>query len=424
MMAATSFTTRSTTPSNGGGPSSPRQQQQQQNHHHQQQQQQQHSLNSRSETALAWYRRCQQKRIQERRLVDAPPTDPASAAWAFFRSSTGIPFVDESLRRCCHRQTTNRLPALEIRDDGTHTYNGTSSGGSSGGTGKTRTLLSLAARFVVSTRPSLFTASQEKAHSTIEHNENVPQPTITTTTTTTETTPQSEPPLPRVILLDSTMDVTPLKLAYAVSSLLLREQQCDEHTASSSAALEQDIQDCLSRIHIAHTDSSSDISGWVPVLESLRCELLLEQRARNNNNTTIGEDDDDHHQPQEESCFPTLLLWDGFLSETSDAGSRMEVTRQLARLLKDCPVGLIYTTSSTSWSHHFNVRSLEVQERDPGQHGTLPANRGYCNSVGPIAQTVRLQRDESEGRRHDFVAIVSPGNNQIVYSLSAAGVLR
>lgn len=316
---------------------------------------------TRTESALSWWKRCQQRRTQQRRLVDAPPEDPASAAWAFFRR-TEIPFVDESLR--CHPQYNNQLPAVEIRDNDNR-----------GNTGKTRTLLTLAARFVVSTRPSLFLRTNKERN----HHDD---------------TTNAAQELPRVILMDSTLDITPTRLAYAVSSMMLRQQQCNDDSETSAsvsvATLERDIQGCLDRIHVAHVD---DISGWVPVLESIRADLL-----------------------EQEPDFPTLLLWDGFLSEPSDVGSRMEVTRQLARLLKDCSVGLIYTASSAMWNHTFNVRHLESKEQGFGLPDT--------GLSGPVSQTIRLERDETPERRHDFVATVSGNNTKVVYSLSSAGVLR
>jgi hypothetical protein len=391
---------------------------------------------SRSENALSWFLRSRQQRKQERQLVQtAKPTDPASAAWAFFRCGTGIPFVDESLRLCQHYQNHNyhyqqqqhhqqqfahRLPVLEIRDD-------------KGKTGKTRTLLSLAARFVVSTRPSLFSNNATNKD---------------TTTSSTGTTEQavSPPPPPQVIVLDSTLDMTPLKLAYAVSSQLLRQYNPETSSASSSpstpnggahygnhdkqhndetmtSSLEQEIQACLSRIQMVHVD---DMTEWVPVLESLCWDLSQAQRHEPSSQQQPVQRRSEHSNSSmiptvPATATPTLLLWDGFLSEpTRDvAGSRMEVIRQLTRLLQECPnVGLMYTRTSEQHNHHNHpgmslLRSLE-------------------------AQVVRLDREETDGRHHEFVATVltaaaaagggggggSSNPQNVHFSLSAAGVLR
>ena len=362
-------------------------------------------LKSRSESALAWFQRCQQKRARERRIPDVPPETPAAAAWAFFRASvhggSGIPFVDESLRRSSHNkhyygpqnQYQYPLPALEIRDD-------------RGSTGKTRTIVSLAARFVVATRPSLFVSSASPSNYT----ENQESERVATAA------PSSR--LPRVILLDSTLDVTSLHLANTVSSLLIRQQHDPSHNV---AALEDDIASSLRRIHVAHVD---DPREWVAVLESIRCQLLQEAATRH------------HHHPttamlppngpnEDEQDFPTLLLWDGFLSEPgTTVGIQKEIARQLALLLKDCHVGLMYTTSA-SFGRHFHPKSL--QSNTPSNAGTNSRDDtttgAAFTTVEPVAQTVLLARDETPEARHEFVATL-PGNHQIPYALSAAGVLR
>ena len=362
----------------------------------------------RSERAIDWFQRCQEKQVQERRSVDLPPETPAAAAWAFFRGKsvhggTGIGFVDECITRRQQRQRgstrPNQLPAMEIRDS--------AASRNEGGTGKTRTIVSLAAKFVVSTRESLFLSHQNH-----------------TTATTSPGSSHRTPPLsvsqllsmPRVIVLDSNLDVTSLLIANSVSSSLLRDQQ--DPTTTDMAMLDQDMISCLSRIHVAHVEEATD---WIPVLESIRCQLLPDMETTIHSSTR-----------QEETDFPTLLLWDGFLSEPGlTEGSQKEITRQLALLLKDCNIGLIYTTSYIG----FDVRILEghnangnpfFNSTDPNMTATASTYYGVGGGEGPLASTVELEHNDSTQTRHDFMATILPGRSQyqIPYSLSSAGVLR
>jgi hypothetical protein len=264
------------------------------------------------------------QRSRRRRAAAATPQDPASAAWAFVRPTsaaggTGIAFLDAALRRRPSR-ADNALPVVEIRGD----------------VGKTWTLVSLAARFVVATRPSQFAERDESSSWTTA--------------------------LPQVVVLDSKYDVTTSKLAYAVRSTLLRRL-----SNSSREVFERDMEDCLGRIHVATAD---DIGGWVPLLEALRCSL-----------TPL------------ESDTPTLVLWDGFLSEPGQTeASRMEVVRQLDRLVEECSV-LVVTTGQTaqpSWERF-------------------------------VTHRIRLERNLSTDSGHEFLATVHGA--RIPFSISLSGVL-
>jgi hypothetical protein len=171
-----------------------------------------------TETALDWFQRSQRKRA-----TAETPTDPSSAAWAFLRGSSGIAPVDAAWRT---PSAHSSLPVVTLE----------------GSVGKTWTLLSLAARFVVATRKTRFAsneASREEA--------------------TPSSTPSNLQSQPYVILLDSKFDMTIPKLAYIVRSTLLREPGITEHT------LEMEIEGCLSRIHLATVDEMND--AWVPILE-------------------------------------------------------------------------------------------------------------------------------------------------------------
>lgn len=380
---------------------------------------------SRSESAWAWFqfhqRRQKRRRRRRRRYSSDNPETPAAAAWAFFRgTSTGIPFVDASLRR--HHQVEDALPVLELRD-------------ATGDTGKTRAMVALAARFVVTTRSSLFASSTKdpKNASGAMKDTNAIADNETTTPQENEgavvARESSEPPLkqkqrnhplPRVILLDSTMDVTSLHFVNAVSSQLIRHQQQQTRQHSpSSASLEYDIASSVRRIHYAHVD---DPREWVAVLESIRCQLLGQKKKQQEQAATMMDENEDE-------TTPTLLLWDGFLSEPGiTRGIQKEVARQLALLLKDCPVGLIYTTSA-SFGHWVTPHSL-LQSAAASRESFMDGEdtHGTWGQPVVIPQTVVLARDETPEARHDFVATLAttgqPGMQpQIPYSLSGARIL-
>ena len=268
-----------------------------------------------SETAYDWMLRFQQMQAHS-----SMPHDPSSAAWSFIRpserSGTGIAFVDAALAK----SNVSALPVVEIR--GSHR------------TGKTWTLITLAARFVAETRLSRF---QSEENIDIEA-------------------------LPQVVILDCNQDAIAPRLLRAVRSVLLRQLQKDD-------GLEKAIISCMSRIHYV---CSEDMAGWVPTLESLRSGL-----------SSVSSD------------HPTLILWDGFLNYTSEAAERMEVIRQLTRLMRDCTI-LLVTTALPS-------RRFAVWDKHVTHRITL-------EQVNPIP----------EGG-HDFVATVQ--NNQIPYTITSGGIL-
>jgi hypothetical protein len=269
------------------------------------------ALSSRTETAYEWLQRSRRKRA----LAEVPH-DPASAAWAFVRSGgSNIAFLDAVLRR----QASEQLPVIDVRGDCCKTW----------------TVVSLASRFAVATRSSQFqTPLAEDAVS-----------------------------MPHVIVLDSTHDVTTAKLAYAVRSNLLRQSG-----SSNPGDFKKDTESCLARILVASAD---DISGWVGLLETLRCKLSPVS-----------------------SEHPTLVLWDGFLSEPHNEASRMEVIRQLARLVQECSV-LLLTTSSGNRKHEWDKF---------------------------VTHRIRLDRNHSASvDGHEFLATVH--GSRIPFSLSLAGIL-
>lgn len=250
-----------------------------------------------SETAYEWFQRCRQKEIEGQN-----PTDPSSAARAFFRpmtGGTGIAFLDAALRRGGTNQM--QMPVIDIRGD----------------VGKTWTILSLAARYVVATRPSKF--------------QNVDCHGLS---------------LPQVVILDSGMDVTLPKLSYVVRSTLLRQMP----SSFDQWEFQKDMESCLGRIHIA---TVSEISEWIALLESLKAQL---------------------------SSFtehPTLLLWDSFLSEPSTETGRSEVIRLLNWFLEDCTVVAVTTSSSSrlfAWEK-FVTHRIRLEQDANGYVATVHGSR-------------------------------------------------
>jgi hypothetical protein len=355
------------------------------------------------ETALEWFERCELLRRQERQIPDEPPASPTAAAWAFFRGSTSIhggtgnPFVDEALQR---QLQWKQLPLIEIKD-----RQGSSR------TGKTHTLVSLAAKFVVSTRASLF--------SHIPANNNAPRMSAQSI---------RKQQLPQVIILDSELDITFLRLAHAVSSQLMlhpaapaedpatttTDNDNDMTTATINQELietERDMEDCLSRIHIARVDDDRE---WIPILEALRHELVKPKEHDLNGNISkdalVGDDE------EREDNFPTLLLWDGFLGNTGrNRGLEKEISRQLAMLLQECNIGFICTTTE---SRHVQVGDL-LQDNS----GTGAVQRNRHQPKPYVARTIVLERDLRRESQHGFLATVVEANQQIPYSLSSGGVL-
>jgi hypothetical protein len=352
------------------------------------------------ETALEWFDRCELLRRQERQIPDEPPASPKAAAWAFFRGSTSIhggtgnPFVDEALQR---QLQWKQLPLLEIKD-----RRGSSR------TGKTHSLVSLAAKFVVSTRASLFPhAAASNAPRMLAQAVHKPQ-------------------LPQVIMLDSQLDITFLRLAHAVSSQLMLHPALpsedpgastnDNDNAMATTTInhqlietERDMEDCLSRIHIARVDDDRE---WIPILEALRHEL----GKPNDHNGNISWDILVGGDEEREDDFPTLLLWDGFLGNTGlNRGLEKEISRQLALLLQECCIGFICTTTE---SRHVQVRDL-LQDKN----GTGAVQRTHHQPKPYVARTIVLEKDQRQESPRGFLATVVEGNQKIPYSLSSAGVL-
>lgn len=261
-----------------------------------------------SETALDWFQRSTKRRRKR------PPTNPAEAATRFLQGTSGISYVDavwkqQDEENWMERKLRNCILLLE------------------GNAGKTWTLRSLAARFVVTTRPSRFKGNPGA--------------------------------LPYVVVLDSLFDwvgsTHTSLISNVVRSTLMRQQ---------TEPLEEDVLlEALNRIHIASADDALD---WVAILEVLRYQFLKNEDT------------------------PILLIWDGFLEEPGSSSTvSNETVRQLARLLEDCShvtLVLAMNASSNQWmsaltsSNDIPVRRISLERRNGKDclatvpaHGHLPS---------------------------------------------------
>lgn len=199
-----------------------------------------------TETALDWY-----LRSERQRAAAQIPTDPSSAAAAFVRGKSDFAPLDAAWRT----PSSSFLPANNSKSYATNHPVVILEGS----IGKTWTLLSLAARFVVFTRASRFSD-----HEVMEETESPStRPQHNQTTSTTNFQP------PQVVLLDSNWDMTMPKLAYMVRSTLLREPSSSSSSSDTfrvtEETLESEVEDCLRRIHLATVDEVQD--AWVPILE-------------------------------------------------------------------------------------------------------------------------------------------------------------
>ena len=321
------------------------------------------------ETALQWFQRCQRALIQEREHTTTSPQDPASAALSFLRGNSGIAYVDEAWKRISRQrllspagmsQTNSHSSQSSSRHFHQQQHN-SSVVVLEGSVGKTWTLLSLAARYVVATRASRF------ANENSDDNNPFPM------TMDEEDVSQQ----PQVILLDSSFDITPRILRHVVRSTLLRQQ-----SNISEDMVDLELQFCLQRIHVITVDTISD---WVPVLELLQYSI----------------------RDQKSLPHPTLLLWDGLLSANSSrtttsnsTAANKEVDRQLVRLLHHCQEKVAVVLTKTCSSHQ-----KRSQYRSPSWE---------CERQ---AQKVVLERRNGK----DCVATIH--NKRLPFSLSLAGIL-
>jgi hypothetical protein len=384
-----------------------------------------------TETALEWWQRSERsrRRCHDDNDDEEPPRDAVGAAWAFAQprlepgrhattttvNGTGVSFIDAALLQCIHNQQTTRViprvvhrrspPVLEILGD--H------------GSGKTWALLALAARFVVATRQSRFSCNDHGANENTRHDDDDQDFDLDDEERSCGTTDTPPPPIPQVILLDSNYGVHVLKLAHAVRTLLLQgyPSNCENDTESMTAnddppscssmsdLLEYDLNECLSRIHIVTSD---DLAGWVPILESIR----------------------EHMERTVHFSGPTLLLWDGFLSEPhllQTEAIKREVVRQLERLLAECSQSLAMAVVSTT------TRATSL-----GAAAARPHGNGLTDWEKLVTRRIHLQRiidhhtsattgataDESQHEQETHVATILDSTQQttIPFVISKAGL--
>eukprot|EP00977_Amphora_coffeiformis_P015445 scaffold4511_cov171-Amphora_coffeaeformis.AAC.11 len=275
-----------------------------------------------SETALDWWQRSRQHQQHQAKLLEQAKT-PSAAARAFvLQPLTGcLPFLVSQIQQRSsslsgHPKRRRRTPFTPLVE-------------CSGLVGKTTTLLTLAAQFVVQTRPSRF----PNYHSPQQNNSHAADGVL----------------LPQVFVLDSTWEISASQIHKVVRSSLL----CDYDTMATATStstttiegsttegdeptltppqptnsddhdveerLAEDCQACLQRIHVAYADENTT-AGWLPILESLAAHLAEASR---------------HH--------PTLVLWDG-LGERDKFGGT-ELQRTLLRWMREFHVMVVYTTT-------------------------------------------------------------------------------
>lgn len=354
-----------------------------------------------NETAHDWMVRSHQEQCIASSYKNKPPIDPSSAAWSFVRPCTtettnhastcsnfflggcGISFIDAVLSQkqnlrlhtstsiaSTPRQFTTlfhnkyKIPVIDLRGD----------------VGKTWTLITLAAKFVVSTRPSIFTSKD-----TMTANSSL-------LTVGNLGTSYDHKLLPQVILLDSNLDLTIEKIVYAVRASLIRAAKDNEQNnitySNYRKVFENDMNNCLGRIHKATPSNDSMTSSWITVLESIRCQLLAS-----------GTD------------FPTLILWDGYLSEpdVTDA-TKMEIVRQLELLINECCIFLVVTTSTAILPKGF-YRKREWER--------FVTHRIQLNHHNLLTSNTTNAGDTDV--QHPYVASVN--GLQFPFSISLAGIL-
>jgi hypothetical protein len=301
------------------------------------------------ETAWNWFQRSQKSKI----II---PKDPTTAAQAFMKGhvSTGIPFIDRALQTSTN---TSQAPFLELLGPVYNHTNKTNKNKTTTMTIDTSTcscspaswtLISLAARFVVATRPSKYQTwttthtvtwnvveedGGDDDHDDDEYHHQQPR----------RQQQQSSLPLaPNVILIDSFHSIDIHDLVSAVRGLLLLDSVEDE-------SLDMELEDCLARIHILFL---SDTIPIVAGLEALRCKFLPSQQQQQQQN-----DDNDANgntamvaAAAVVANVPNLLLWDNFLTTIPDKTEKREIIRQLLRLWRDTTNTMVVVSTIRGYS--------------------------------------------------------------------------
>ena len=296
-------------------------------------------------------------------------SNPSMAAWRFLRfGQSGIAPIDAAWKRSNdgRSESSSFLPPVTVLEGPKDV-------------GKTWMLLTLAARFVVATRASRFQDFQSMCGSDDKKNYEPYSKNKSQTkgldgdgdTDEEGSSNRSNEDRPKVLLLDSTYDFSVPQLVAVIRLTLVRERQRErqrsrrtnqrgrqseggrqssannnneisdnvnggysedkhnyyrqkpqqqtveeelERQEKEKLCMEQDIEDCLSRIHIIQVDNGP--TGWVSMLEAITYQLSEHRhhcnRCNNNANNSIRSGGSIEIFPARP---PTLLLWDGFLSD-------------------------------------------------------------------------------------------------------------
>lgn len=302
----------------------------------------------------------------------------------------------------------------------------------SGSVAKTLTLITLAAHYVVQTRPSRFPEYNNSSSNDDDVNND--------NDNNASQREQRSDVLPHVFILDAPWEICMNQIYKMVRSLLL----CDYDNMATDAAttttgtpsttdhnngedeptvtttvtpstsdrnnhhqdlehqLAADCQECCSRIHVAYADENNS-AGWLPILESLFTHLQRDAAAT----------PADHHHRH----HPTLVLWDGLGTLPTD--DLREMQRVLLRRMRDddddgSRLVLVAYTTPLPLQRHLN--NTEWDDRVTHRVRFEPSRR--------------QQHDDDDASHHDFVAYnggtrSGSGDNKndcVAFSITAAGI--
>ena len=307
------------------------------------------------ETALDWFQRSQKSKT----IV---PTDPTTAAHAFMKghASTGIAFIDEALQATTMSgaRKKSQAPLLELvgnsHNSSTNNHSkkkNKTTADMSSCSPASWTLISLAARFAVATRPSKY--------------RNLTTHLVTGDAAVDDDDEQHEQQqqlelLPNVILIDSFHSIDIHDLVAAVRGTLLLDGVIDED-------IDLELEQCLTRIHIMFL---SDTIPIVAGLEALRCKF---QSQPPQSDTMVV----DFDAPN----VPNLLLWDNFLTTIPDKTGKQEIIRQLLRLWRETTNNMVVVSTTRGYSE-LDDKHVTCRIRLEPVHGNEQQKRhGYTATL-------------------------------------------
>jgi hypothetical protein len=340
--------------------------------------------------------------------------NPTNAAWAFCHpnsqhhrnSGTGINCIDVALTMSTSSQssssnTTETTPAAITATTSINTSIVMDISGDVA-TGKTSTILTLASQFLVRTRVKKLSKDDDVASKVvIQQNDIVlpqaPPPSPTNVSEQMEVAIQQQQHQPQVILFDTNRNSTSCvrRVCDMLYTMIFDEYSeakedilptMDGSVDRFHNAIQMEVSECLQRLQIARVNEFQD---YIAILETLRYEMVHKQYLH-----------------------PTLVLWDDFLDEpiltttttTASNGSasvynaacmtnptavsstmdtyrssaseivaiRMDVIRQLERLVSECQNTILVTTSSTrvysqQYQQSYNINRNSMYHRIIGK---------------------------------------------------------